>query len=92
MDQKALDDAYDQLVYAPNRDLVLARIAAASETARKILGAPQRIAYGPSEHERLDIYRTAPPPLARQRTVGARRSMCSSMAAPGSAAAPRKPH
>ncbi len=34
MDQKTLDDAYDQAVYAPNRDLILARIAAASETAR----------------------------------------------------------
>src|SRR5271155_3533778 len=59
-DQKTLDDAYDQLVYAPNRDLILARIAAASEVARKALGAPQRVAYGPSEHERLDIYRAAP--------------------------------
>jgi arylformamidase len=61
MDQKALDDAYDQLVYAPNRDLILARMAAASETARKALGPPLRVAYGPSEHERLDIYRTASP-------------------------------
>jgi arylformamidase len=62
MDQKTLDDAYDQLVYAPNRDLVLARIAAASELARNALGAPQRVAYGPSEHERLDIYRAPTPP------------------------------
>jgi arylformamidase len=59
MDQKTLDDAYDQLVYAPNRDLVLARLAAASEAARKNLGAPHRVVYGPSEHERLDIYRAA---------------------------------
>jgi arylformamidase len=58
MDQKALDDAYDQLVYAPNRDHVLGRMAAASEHARKALPA-QRVAYGPSENERLDIYRTA---------------------------------
>jgi arylformamidase len=66
MDQKELDDAYDQLVYAPNRDVVLARVAAASERTRKILGAPQRIAYGPSEYERLDIFRaagTAPAPI-----------------------------
>ena len=63
MDQKALDDAYDQLVYAPNRDLVLGRIAAASERARKILGPPQRVAYGPSEHECLDIYRASSPPF-----------------------------
>ena len=60
MDQKALDDAYDQLVYAPNRDLILARIAKASESARQSLGAPERIAYGDSEHERLDLFRAAP--------------------------------
>jgi arylformamidase len=60
MDQKALDNAYDQLVYAPNRDLILARIAAASDTARKTLNAPERISYGASEHERLDLYRAAP--------------------------------
>ena len=64
MDQKALDDAYDQLIYAPNRDLVLARIAAASARARAALGAPQRVAYGPSEHEMLDIYRAPSPPGA----------------------------
>jgi arylformamidase len=58
MDQKALDDAYDQLVYAPNRDLILARIAAASAATRNTLDAPERIAYGASEHERLDLYRT----------------------------------
>jgi arylformamidase len=61
MDQQALDDAYDQLVYAPNRDLVLGRIRAASERTRQILGAPQRVAYGPSEHEGLDIFRARSP-------------------------------
>ena len=55
MDQSALDDAYDQLVYAPNRDQVVARRVAASERARAILGPPQRVAYGPSEYEQLDI-------------------------------------
>ena len=59
MDQQALDRAYDQAVYAPNRDQVLGRIAAASERARKVLGAPRRVAYGASEHERLDIYPAA---------------------------------
>ena len=57
MDQKELDDAYDQEVYAPNRDLVVARRVAASERARAILGPPQRVAYGGSEYERLDIFR-----------------------------------
>jgi arylformamidase len=57
MDQNALDDAYDQEVYAPNRDLVVARRIAASERARAILGPPQRFAYGPGEHEGLDLFR-----------------------------------
>src|SRR5579864_5943324 len=57
MDQKALDDAYDQDVYAPNRPLIVARRIAASERTRAILGPPQRVAYGPSEYERLDIFR-----------------------------------
>ena len=59
MDQKALDDAYDQDVYAPNRPLIVARRIAASERTRTILGPPQRVAYGPSEYERLDIFSTA---------------------------------
>ena len=33
-DQQALDDAYDQAVYAPNRDQVLARLAHTSATMR----------------------------------------------------------
>jgi len=57
MDQQALDDAYDQDVYAPNRPLIVKRRIAASERARQILGPPQRVAYGPSEYERLDIFR-----------------------------------
>jgi arylformamidase len=61
MDQKELDDAYDQEVYAPNRDQVVARRHAASERARAILGQPERVAYGPSEHEGLDIFRAAVP-------------------------------
>src|SRR6185295_16373787 len=57
-DQKALDDAYDQLVYAPNRDQVLARFAHASELVRKRIGEPQRFAYGSSPVEGLDVYKT----------------------------------
>lgn len=58
-DQKALDDAYDQAVYAPNRDQLVARAARKSEIAREILGEPQRLAYGPTANEELDVYRTA---------------------------------
>jgi arylformamidase len=61
MDQKELDDAYDQEVYAPNRDQVVARRHAASQRARAILGQPERVAYGPSECEQLDIFRAAAP-------------------------------
>ncbi|HEY6821541.1 MAG TPA: alpha/beta hydrolase, partial [Burkholderiales bacterium] len=61
MDQQALDDAYTQIVYAPNRDQVLARFAANSEIARRRLGAPQRFAYGPTLVEGLDLYKAKKP-------------------------------
>lgn len=56
MDQKELDDAYDQSVYAPNRDQMNKRRASISELARARLGAPKRVAYGATPHEMLDIY------------------------------------
>jgi len=58
MDQQALDDAYDQIVYAPNREQVTQRRIANSARARAAIGAPERVAYGPTEIEKLDIYRT----------------------------------
>jgi arylformamidase len=58
MDQQELDDAYDQVVYAPNRDQVGKRRIANSDRARAVIGAPRRVAYGPTEIEQLDIYRT----------------------------------
>ena len=57
-DQKALDDAYDQSVYAANREQLLARFAAMSGLARERLGEPERFAYGPGEMEKLDIYKS----------------------------------
>src|SRR3954464_11623869 len=57
-DQKALDDAYDQAVYAPNRDQLLERRNLASEAARRRLGEPQRFAYGGGPNEQLDVYPT----------------------------------
>ena len=56
MDQQALDEAYDQEIWAPNRALVVERRKAASERARTILGMPRRVVYGPGEHEGLDIF------------------------------------
>jgi len=58
MDQKELDDAYDQTVYAPNQPLIAARRKIASESVLKRLGLPQRVAYGPTEVEKLDIHKT----------------------------------
>jgi arylformamidase len=56
MDQKELDDAYDQLVYAPNRDQVHLRNVFNSERVRRRLGAPKRFAYGPTAIEALDVF------------------------------------
>jgi arylformamidase len=57
-DQTALDDAYDQAVYAANRDQVIARFATASRITRQKLGDPQRLSYGKTAIEGLDLYRT----------------------------------
>jgi len=61
MDQKELDDAYDQLVYAPNRDQVHKRNMFNSDRVRARLGAPKRIAYGPTPIEALDLFATSEP-------------------------------
>jgi arylformamidase len=58
MDQQELDDAYDQIVYAPNRDQVGKRRVFNSERTRAVIGAPTHLAYGPTEIEHLDLYRT----------------------------------
>jgi arylformamidase len=58
MDQQALDDAYDQSVYAPNQQLVAKRRRLASEAVLQRI-TPERAAYGDSEDEKLDIYRTS---------------------------------
>lgn len=57
MDQKELDDAYDQTLWAPNREHVRKRRHAASEQTLARIGPPERVAYGPTEIERLDIYK-----------------------------------
>jgi arylformamidase len=61
MDQIELDAAYDQSAYAPTQRQIQARFRSQSDLTRRILGAPQRVAYGPSEHEKLDIYRAKKP-------------------------------
>src|SRR5262245_36889329 len=57
MDQKELDDAYDQSVWAPNQSHVSGRRSLWSESTRARL-KPERIPYGPTEIEQLDIYKT----------------------------------
>jgi arylformamidase len=56
-DQVELDAAYDQRSYEPLMMQVSQRLASNSEATRARIGAPQRAAYGPSEIEKLDIYR-----------------------------------
>jgi len=61
LDQAELDAAYDQTVWAANREQVVRRFAAQSEAARARLGAPRRFAYGPTPVEGLDLYATTRP-------------------------------
>ena len=56
-DQVELDAAYNQASYAPNMQQLQARSLSNSELIRARLGAPMRLAYGPSEIERLYLYR-----------------------------------
>jgi arylformamidase len=57
-DQTALDAAYDQAAYAPNRAQLIERRVSDSAIVRRHIGEPERFAYGAAEIERLDIYRS----------------------------------
>lgn len=61
MDQKALDDAYDQTVWAPNQKLVQHRRGITARRARLALGEPERLAYGKTPIESLELFRTSVP-------------------------------
>jgi arylformamidase len=61
MDQKQLDDAYDQSKYAPNLRQIVGRYRTNSDIARARLGAPKRLAYGTTPIEGLDLYATNRP-------------------------------
>ncbi len=56
MDQTELDDAYDQIKYAPNMLQIVQRYASNSAAVRARLGAPQRLSYGARTIEGLDLY------------------------------------
>ena len=60
-DQVELDAAYDQSAYAPLGYQITARRASNSEETRRRLGQPRRESYGPTEIEKLDIFRTQAP-------------------------------
>src|SRR5690242_11358010 len=70
MDQRELDDAYDQLVYAPNRDQLTKRRVINSAAARQRIGAPLRFAYGPTPVEGLDVFRASPESAANGKQAG----------------------
>lgn len=57
MDQKELDDAYDQSVWAPNQSHVSKRRTAWSEAIHARVKC-DRVAYGATDIEKLDIYKT----------------------------------
>ena len=61
LDQQELDDAYDQSVYAFNAANIGERVEANNEKALSVIGKPERVAYGPTEIEKVDIYRTTRP-------------------------------
>ena len=61
MDQKELDDAYDQSKYAPNLLQVVKRYASNSNAMRARVGEPRRFNYGPTAIEQLEVYATRRP-------------------------------
>src|SRR5207253_140665 len=61
LDQRELDEAYDQIKYAPNQPQITGRYATNSAALRARLGAPQRFAYGATAIEGLDLYATSRP-------------------------------
>src|SRR6266849_5621939 len=61
LDQKELDDAYDQSKYAPNLAQIVKRYGTNSEAVRQRLGAPKRLSYGPTPIEGADLYPTRRP-------------------------------
>jgi arylformamidase len=61
MDQIDIDAAYDQRFYAPMGFQISKREATQSDAVRARLGEPLRLSYGPTEIEKLDVYRARRP-------------------------------
>jgi arylformamidase len=61
LDQRELDEAYDQIKYAPNQPQITGRYASNSAALRARIGPPKRFAYGATPIEGLDLYASAWP-------------------------------
>jgi arylformamidase len=61
LDQKQLDDAYDQAKYDANIAHTIKRCASNSELTRQRLGAPKRLQYGLTPIEGFDLFSTGQP-------------------------------
>lgn len=55
--EAGIDSAYDQSYWAPNRELVFDQLQALQTLSQKEIGDPERIQYGDTEAEQLDLYR-----------------------------------
>ena len=60
-DQVELDASYDQAYFEPLIGQVIKRLSSNSDAVRARIGMPQRVSYGQSEIEKLDIYRSNHP-------------------------------
>ena len=60
-DQRELDASYDQALWAPNQVAIATRNAQKSAATIARLGPPRRLAYGPTDIEKLDVYMTRRP-------------------------------
>jgi arylformamidase len=60
-DKDEIDAAYTQSLWAPNQAEVDKRNAQQGAAALERLGPPRRLAYGPTEIEKVDIYTTSQP-------------------------------
>jgi arylformamidase len=60
-DKDEIDAAYTQALWAPNQAEVDKRNAQKSAAALARLGPPRRLAYGPTEIEKVDVYTTRQP-------------------------------
>ena len=60
-DQVELDLCYDQSNWAPNQSIVHARTDVNSAGARERLGGAIRLSYGPTEIEKLDLFKAKQP-------------------------------